>query len=268
MTGGDGLIRGLRRQKAASTADPAAPVFHGLTGGTQVLTDALAAALPAKSVRTGVPVTSLAPAAGGYRLEAGGETVETDAVVLAVPSWSAAPLVAPFAPELASGLASVEWSSVVLVTFVVPASAVAHPLDGSGFLVPEGEGLLMTACTFGSSKWAHWDPGGGNVVLRVSAGRHHDRRATGLDDGTLVAHLLDDLRLTIGLEGDPVATRLSRWDDALPQYLPGHLDRARRWKDEAPPGLYLTGASYLGLGLPACITDAEATASAVVTARS
>ena len=33
---------------------------------------------------------------------------------------------------------------------------------GSGFLVSEGEGLLMTACSFGSTKWAHWNLGAGS----------------------------------------------------------------------------------------------------------
>jgi protoporphyrinogen oxidase len=30
------------------------------------------------------------------------------------------------------------------------------------------------------------------------------------------------------------------------------------------PGLFLTGASYFGLGIPACITDADTTARAVI----
>jgi oxygen-dependent protoporphyrinogen oxidase len=272
---GPSLIEGLRRQRAAAAAAVAAsggpppPVFHGLVGGTQSLTDALTAALPAGSVHTGVAVTALRPEGDGVALDVDGRTEHADAVVLAVPSFAAAPLVRPFDAALADDLASLEWASVALVTFAVRRSAIDHPLDGSGFLVAEAEGLLMTACSFGSSKWAHWTApavaGDDDVViLRVSAGRHHDPRAAELDDDKLVAQLQGELGATIGLHDDPLAVRVTRWDRALPQYRPGHLDRARAWKTRAAAhGVYLTGASYLGLGLPACVTDAEATAAAV-----
>jgi oxygen-dependent protoporphyrinogen oxidase len=277
---GPSLIEGLRRQRGAAAAAVAAsggvapPVFHGLVGGTQTLTDALAAALPAGTVHTGAAVAAVRPGDAGVGVDVDGRTERADAVVLAVPSFAAAPLVRPFDPALADDLASLEWASVALVTFAVRRSAIAHPLDGSGFLVAEDEGLLMTACSFGSSKWAHWNlpavsgaagHGGDDVViLRVSAGRHHDPRAGELDDDRLVARLEDELRATIGLHGEPVAVRVTRWERALPQYRPAHLDRARAWKARAAGHrVYLTGASYLGLGLPACVTDAEATAAAV-----
>ena len=48
------LITGLLSQRdlarAAPDYDPEAPIFYGLRGGTQTLTDALAAALPARMV--------------------------------------------------------------------------------------------------------------------------------------------------------------------------------------------------------------------------
>ncbi len=61
-----------------------------------------------------------------------------------------------------------------------PREQIDHPLDGSGFLVSEDDGLLMTACSFGSSKWAHWNDNHGTVILRASAGRFHDPRAAAL----------------------------------------------------------------------------------------
>jgi oxygen-dependent protoporphyrinogen oxidase len=266
------LIEALRRQRAAAgPPDPGTPVFRALTGGTQRLTDALTATLP--DVRTDRAVTALEPVGDGFVVDVAGERMAADAVVLAVPSYAAAPLVAPFAPGLGADLAGLEWSSVALVTFAVARDAITGPLTGSGFLVADGEGLLMTACSYGSNKWAHWRPGDDTVILRVSAGRHPDRRALDLDDTTLVDRLTGELHATIGLRDKPRATRVSRWERALPQYRPGHLDRARTWKEQAAahPGLFLTGASYFGLGVPACVTDGEATAADVaahLTARS
>jgi oxygen-dependent protoporphyrinogen oxidase len=270
--GGRGsLIDGLRRARAAKPPVPGAPVFRGLTGGTQQLTDALAAALP--DVRTGWPVAAVEADGHDWTVTGTAGSIGADAVVLAVPSFAAAPLVRPFAPDLAGGLDGLEWSSVALVTFAVPAAALDVPAGASGFLVAPGEGLLMTACSFGSNKWPHWRGDDDLVVLRISAGRHPDRRALDLSDDELVARLTGELRTTVGLRGEPAEVRVSRWERSLPQYRPGHLDRARRWNEQATyhPGLYLTGASYLGLGVPACVTDGQVTADAVaahLTARS
>lgn len=280
------LIAGLRAQKAAALAagaDPDAPIFYGLREGSQGLTDALVAALPPGSVRTDVAVQVVAPAdGGGYNLVTSRDRdhvpLHADEVVLATPSRAAAAMLHDLQPDIAAELAALEWSSVAMVTLAVPRAAVEHPLDGSGFLVAGNEDLTMTACSFSSTKWAHLAPGpdtqpdrpDGTVLLRVSAGRHPDASALDLDDADLVATIHAELTEAIGLgpwlRFDADNARVVRWRDALPQYRPGHLDRQRRWRDglaAAWPGLWLTGASYDGLGIPACIADGDRTARRV-----
>jgi protoporphyrinogen/coproporphyrinogen III oxidase len=280
------LIAGLRAQRAAAAAagsDPDAPIFYGLHDGSQGLTDALVDALPPGSVRTGVTVHVVAPAdGGGFNLVTSRDRDHvphhTDVVVLATPASAAATALHALQPDIALELAALEWSSVVMVTLAVPRAAIEHPLDGSGFLVAGNEDLRMTACSFSSTKWAHLgpaaaaDPAGpdGSVLLRVSAGRHPDASALDLDDDALVDVLRTELVDAIGLDPtvrfDPTTARVTRWRSALPQYRPGHLDRQRRWRDglaAAWPGLWLTGASYEGLGIPACIADAHRVAEGV-----
>lgn len=262
------LIRGLQAQRDAARAapgvDPDAPVFFGLRDGTQTLTDALVRAIGPSRIRLASRVEHLERDGDRWTIAAGhDEALRADAVVLATPAFATAALLSSLDAGLAEDMAALEYASVVLVTLAVPRSVIGHPLDGSGFLVSEGEGLLMTACSFGSSKWAHWQPANGDVILRASCGRQHDRRALDLDDDALVARLLAELGDVIDLQGPPTAVRVSRYDDALPQFRPGHLDRAAHWKEASraiAPGLYLTGACYFGLGIPACITDAERTA--------
>lgn len=290
------LIAGLRAQRAAALsggADPDAPVFYGLRDGSQGLTDALAAALPPGSLRTRATVAAVAPAdGGGYNVVLGPagtdpaephevDLLHADAVVLATPAWATATVLRSLQPDIAVELDELEWSSVVMVTLAVPRRSISHPLDASGFLVAGNEPLTMTACSFSSSKWAHLAPAADapagsaadTVLLRVSAGRHPDTTALELDDATLVGTIRDELVAAIGL--DPGVelgadrARVTRWHRALPQYRPGHRARAGAWRDglrAAWPGLWLTGASYDGLGIPACITDADATARQVANA--
>ena len=119
----------------------------------------------------------------------------------------------------------------------------------------------MTACSWSSSKWNHYDDGS-HAILRVSAGRVDDRRWLDLDESTLVETLRQELTLTIGLQGECVA-RVTPWRQSLPQYLPGHLERCDQidsYLEREAPGVTVAGASMRGLGLPACVRQARTSA--------
>ncbi|MDP9020610.1 MAG: protoporphyrinogen oxidase, partial [Actinomycetota bacterium] len=153
-------------------------------------------------------------------------------------------------------------ASVTLVALAYPSAAVPRALDGSGFVVAAGQGRLMTACSWASSKWAHLSRPG-QVLLRVSAGRAGDERASTLDDDSLVARLRLELGEALGITGPPADVRVARWPGAFPQYGPGHLARMAAVEEELAgrlPGVTLAGAALAGVGLPACIGSARAAA--------
>jgi oxygen-dependent protoporphyrinogen oxidase len=162
------------------------------------------------------------------------------------------------APEAAL-LRTVEYASVALVTFAVPRAAITRALDASGYLVARPEGLLLTACSWSSTKWAHLADET-TVVLRASAGSAGDERIGLLDDDALAVRLLDELALTMGLDGPPTEVRVSRWDGSLPQYGVGHADLVATAEAALPPDVVLAGAAYRGVGLPACIHDGRTAA--------
>jgi oxygen-dependent protoporphyrinogen oxidase len=256
------LIAGLRAQLEAATRRDA-PVFYGLRGGTQQLIDALVHAIEVRGGRIELQreVVAINPVSGvdqsGARVTvdfARGPSVHADAVVLAAPDFVSAGLLRPSVPAVAAELAAVPYASVVLVAVAVHADAIGVPLDGTGFLVPEREGLLLSACSWASTKWSHL--AGERVILRASAGRITDERPTQMDDDELLRELLGDLRVSMGLTGTPQEVRINRWPRALPQFAPSHLDRVVRWQREMErdlPGVALAGAGIGGLGLPACI---------------
>ena len=223
------LTRALRR---ASAASPAGPVFYGLRGGMETLATALVAAIDAAGgrIETGSAVASP-------------DELDADGVVWATPR-----------PDL------VAYSSVTLVLFAYPDSAVTRPLDASGFLVPRPEGLLMTACSWASTKWAHL-AAPGRFLLRVSAGRHGDERVDAMTDEAVVARLRDDLALTMGVAGEPIEVAVHRWRQAFPQYPPGHLDRMREMIAGSSSSASLAGAVVGGVGIPACIGSGRAAAA-------
>ena len=127
------------------------------------------------------------------------------------------------------------------------------------------EGLLITACSWASSKWAHLaDPA--TAVLRASVGRADDTRGRRPERSDLVEAVTADLATTMDRVGAPTATRVTRWSRALPQFTVGHLDRVEAWQAQLAaeqPGLLVAGAGLRGLGIPACIGQGRAAARAV-----
>ena len=74
--------------------------------------------------------------------------------------------------------------------------------------------------------------------------------------------LLGELSEAVPVSGHPIAVRVGRWRQAFPQYTPGHHDRvaaARVSTAELDPRVRLVGASYDGIGVPACIAGGRST---------
>lgn len=257
---GGSLIRAAAdmRSRAATTG---APVFATPAAGMASIPERLVERLRA-DMRLGVAAPTLAISPDGVML--GDE--HFDGVVVATPAHAAAATLTAAAPDVATALGTIEFASVVMVTLVADAAQVDHPLDGSGFVVARTAGVPITACSWGSSKWAHWDDGD-HVVFRVSIG--HDQDPVdwcALDDGELTSTALAGLRTTMGIDIRPTGVRIGRWSRSFPQYRPGHLDLVadiHRAASEAGP-MALAGASLGGIGVPACIRQGRAAARALV----
>jgi oxygen-dependent protoporphyrinogen oxidase len=257
--------------RAARTALPAdsgsiSPVFATVVGGLGRFADALAAASGAEII-SGRTVRELRRTTSGFCVVHGATTdareLTADAVVVAVPPAPAARLLADVAPAAASELATIETASVALVTLVWRRADIVTP-TGSGYLVPPSAGRPVKGVTVASSKWAHLDDGE-HVAVRCSFGRYGETADLQRDDDELVALALDEIGLTGRESAPPIATRVSRWGGALPQYAVGHVDRVRRIRAAvaAVPGLAVCGAAYEGVGIPACIRTGQQAADAI-----
>jgi oxygen-dependent protoporphyrinogen oxidase len=252
---------------------PAAPppVFTTLAGGLGTLPAAVAAASGA-AVRTGAMVRGLARTAVGWRLTVGSrhdeEYLAADAVILAVPASPAARLLAGVhgAAAAAAALRGIPYASMAIVTLAYLPEAFPGPLEGSGYLVPAADGRPVKAVTFSTVKWPHLrDAGAGLVIVRCSLGRVGEEGLLQSGDSELASLAAADLAAATGARGAPAATRVTRWGGGLPQYTVGHLDRVARIRSAvaAQPGLAVCGAAYDGIGIPACVSTAQAAAAQI-----
>jgi oxygen-dependent protoporphyrinogen oxidase len=249
------------------------PVFVTLAGGLAGLVPAVAAASGAR-IQTGAMVRGLAPApGGGWRLTIGSahdpRYADADAVLLALPAAPASRLLAqvPGAGTASAGLAGITSASMAIVTLAYPGAAFPAPPAGSGYLVPAVDGHAVKAVTFSTVKWPHLREGGhGLHLVRCSVGRLGEEALLQRDDADLAGLARADLAEATGVRGAPVASRVTRWGGALPQYNVGHAARVAsiRASVAAQPGLAVCGAAYDGVGIPACIASARAAAGQVM----
>jgi len=196
-----------------------------------------------------------------------GRAIEADAVVLAGPASEAADLLRPFEPEAARHLDGISTAplSVVCVGYdQLALTADRGALDGFGFLVPRGEGPRILGALWESSIYPGRAPVG-KALLRVMIGGATDRNAVELDDERLIAIVLDDLRRTMGIRVNPEFVHVFRHRRGIAQYTIGHSARLARAEKRLQnyPGLFLTGNSYRGVSINACIEDAPLVAAQI-----
>lgn len=261
------VIRGLlaaRRQAPAASSGPLArppAMFLTLRGGTQELVDALAERL-GPLARTGVGVTGLARGdeGRGYRVTlSDGTTIRAAAVVLATPAPVSARLAAEVAPPLAQALAAIRHAGSATISLGYRLADLPALPEGFGFVVAAGEAVTLRAATLSSLKFDHRAPAG-QLLLRAFVGGDGREADLAVDDAALVATVRADLARVLGLRAEPLLTRVFRWPGANPQYDVGHLARVAAIEAACPPGLYVTGAAYHGVGVPDCVKSAEAVA--------
>ena len=279
---GESLVAAAARAlPAPDSSAPPRPVFAGLDGGLHRLPEVLAQRLVERGVtiRSGTLVRELHREGGHWRAIAGPvpapEPIEADAVILALPSTPTARLLRQLAPEAAEALARVESASMAVVAFALPADQTPDLL-GSGFLVPPRDGRFIKAATFSAIKW-DWvrrhgigaGPQGADLLLlRASVGRHREEPSLQHSDAELIDRTMADLAEALGTPlPAPVDAQVQRWGGGLPQYAVGHLDlvAAAHAGAAQQPGLSLAGATYEGVGIPACIASGRRAAKQALT---
>ena len=78
--------------------------------------------------------------------------------------------------------------------------------------------------------------------------------------------VLGEMGPLLGLQGEPIARRVYRYTQGIPQYNVGHSKRLRRidsWLRRSP-GLFLTGNAYRGVGINDCAREAERVAGDIL----
>lgn len=271
------------RRNLRSAPPPSRPVFDTPRGGMGMLVGSLADALGTLGVhiRTGTSAVRLerdrspANSQPRYRVSVhgaeGDDEIQADAVIVTSPARASADLVSSVDAAAGTMLRTWDHASVVMVTLRSVEKTPSAFRGLSGYLIPKPEQDRLTAVSFGSNKWEHWRPADDSMIVRASLGRDGapiDDLIDAWSDEQFVEQVVNEVACHTGVTITPAEQRVTRWPCSFPQYRPGHaklVESLDRSLEAAAPGVLMAGASFRGIGVPACVAQAERAAE--VTAR-
>ena len=233
--------------------------FRAPRAGMQWWIDGIARRLDRVTFHRDCEIVRLEPRGSDWLLvDALGDEHVADGVLLTTPAPISAKLVDSFAREAAEDLQRIEYASSAVVVLVVRKDQLRSEDLCFGVVVPQIEKRKCVAISFSSEKYPGRTPED-EVLLRVFIGGAAQPELYSKSDEELIEMAKGEVRELLGLTSTPIAHRVVRWPNAMPQYAVGHVelvDRVRR-SLMAFPRLQLAGNAYEGVGIPQCIRSAK-----------
>lgn len=217
--------------------------------GMQELVAIATASLASARILLNVEVTALSHRHGRWLATDSTNTIHVaDAAIIAVPAHAASTLLRSIPVENSLTLDDLAYPSTTTVSAAWRESDVPASLEGTGYLVADGE-TALTACTWTSSKNPS-QAAPGVVLLRGYL------RGTGLDSVSL---LREEVASTLGITAPPLFTRVYEWSAGIPAYTSAHEATVRAITERLAdvPGVFVAGSSFHGVGIPDCIHSGE-----------
>jgi oxygen-dependent protoporphyrinogen oxidase len=262
------VVKAMGRMMQAGPGEPGSASGTGLisfAGGLREIPDAFARELRSE-IRFKAPVTQLRRGPKGWTVSAAYQASELyDGVIYAAPAHCADDVELAFdGGDRLKTITSITHPPVAVLALGFRREDVAHRLDGFGFLVPDVERRNVLGVIFSSTVFAGRAPAG-HVLLTAFVGGDRHPDLANADLSTLTARVLDDLRLLLGVRGEPTFRAFQLWPKAIPQYTLSY-GRFKEIMDEAErrnPGLGLTGSYREGVAVGEVIAAADQVAERI-----
>ena len=194
-----------------------------------------------------------------YRLTFSDGTQEPyDAIAVATTGYRTADLFRSLDTTLTSELRETEFASSALVVSGHRLADVRDPLRAFGLVIPHAERRQILAVSFSSRKFPNRAPAD-RVLLRTFVGGALQPELFQKTDAEMMDLVQSELSEILGVRGQPDFVRVYRYQNAMPQYHVGHLDRVARIEARLGqhPGLAVAGIAYRGVGIPDVIASGE-----------
>lgn len=260
------LIVGMKNQKVSMYAVEQAqkePLHYGtFIGGLETLVETLENKLAPGTVFKGVKVEGIERLADGKMKVALNNmpAMQADGVIITTPFNAAKNIFKQY--NMIQLMPNMDYATIATVTMTFKKGQLPKYKDAINFFVSRNSELAVTSCTWSNRKWQGVAPDD-YELLRIYIGRVGDEAIVELSDSKIEKTVLADLRKVLDLQDQPLQTVVTRWKQAMPQYVVGHEERLAQLKSELYkdfPNVRLIGSSYEGISVPDCIAQGRAVA--------
>ncbi|MEN2767699.1 protoporphyrinogen oxidase [Ornithinibacillus xuwenensis] len=254
------LIKGLKQTmpKASQTTGKVPGAFFSFPNGLETIVDKLVENIDQESILLNAAVDHVEKKESGYHvLLSDGNVLKASSLIVTTPHKTIPKLFSQY--DFMKVFTEVPSTSVANVAMAFDRSAIKQDIDGTGFVVSRNSDYRITACTWTHKKWPATTPDG-KALIRCYVGKPNDQEVVDLTDDEITSIVLNDLNKTMNITAEPDFSVITRWHNAMPQYTVGHLERIATIRKEAQhqiPGVFLTGSSFEGVGIPDCIEQGE-----------
>jgi protoporphyrinogen/coproporphyrinogen III oxidase len=188
-----------------------------------------------------------------------------DAVIVACPAKPASELLKSVNEAMADELTQIPYAGSAVIAMLVDRNHIDPNLICFGIVVPQIEKLDTLAISFTSEKYPGRTPSD-KVLLRVFMGGAVRPELLRETDEELFKRGWSDVQRLLKLSKPPSWHRVIRWNEAMPQYIVGHMDRLAGLERELEslPTLALAGNAYRGVGIPQCVRSGRQAATRIL----
>jgi len=247
------ILGAQERRKRGEIAKDRAPKFS-FDEGLQVLPDVLCEQL-GEAVQLNAAVTQLAETGSGWRVnvlrEGAERQVDHRAVIYAGTTHALERISIATHQRLSlAPLTEIRYPPVASVVLGFRREDVAHSCGGFGMLIPRAEGFKILGTIFSSALFPNRAPEGHLTLTNYVGGERYPELA-GRSAEELYELTCADLKVLLGVKGEPTFRHHYYWPRAIPQYNLGY----GRFRDlmteieQKAPGLFFAGHYRDGISL-------------------
>lgn len=260
------IMKGLEENKAQFQAS-ANKKFISFQNGLSTLIDRLEEVLSQSTIIKGVATKKVEKKDDYYSiLLTNGETIEADSVVLATPHNVAQVILQD--EELDTDFNKLKNSSLISVYLGFDIPDEQLPAEGTGFIVSENSDVRCNACTWTSRKWTHTSKNNQLLVrMFYKSSNPAFESMKNMSEDELVEVALQDIEMSLKLTGKPEVIEVTKWNEQMPNYHLAHGDAIQSLTAKMAndmPNVLLSGCSYYGVGIAACIKNGRETAEKII----
>lgn len=259
-----GQVLGARECKRRAEVSKAHAKKFSFDEGLQVLPQTIRHEL-GRDVLFDSPVTGIRQQASGWTVATSDRTSHHSGVVYTGPAYGLPQIELRTERYInCEPLSQVHYPPVATLVLGFRREDVNHPLDGFGMLIPEREPFNILGVLFSSTMFPNRAPEG-HVLLTIYLG---GTRAPHIGTADFETHLnlaMTDLRVLLGVSGQPTFVHHAVFRQAIPQYDVGY-GRFKALMDEIEanaPGLFLAGNYRDGISLADSIVSGHKVAKRV-----